>query len=207
MVDPVRGVAEEGVRPKRRRRTRGERLVTGPTGLPEADGASAAARSAKPLRRKTSGMRAVLMIGAAALALCAGAAAAKPTKNIDAPAHKAPTTAPVDDGLGAKDIYMEADTVTDDRASKLVTATGHVEVRYQGRTLRADQVVYNSVTGESHATGHVVIVGAEGTEYSNDTVLDDQFRAAVSIGFSARLQDDVTMVAGAAIRRNESVSE
>ena len=50
-------------------------------------------------------------------------------------------------------------------------------------------------------------LGAKSTQYSNDMVLDDQFRAAVSLGFSARLQDDVTMVAGAAIRRNETVME
>ena len=152
-------------------------------------------------------MRAVLVIGAAGLALCAGQAHAKPAKSASATENKAPAVSPVDDGLGAKDIYMEADTVADDRGAKLVTAEGHVEVRYQGRTLRADKVIYNSVTGESHAIGHVVIVGSEGTQYSNDMVLDDQFRAAVSLGFSARLQDDVTMVAGAAIRRNETVME
>ena len=63
-------------------------------------------------------MRAVLMIGAAALALCAGQAHAKPAKSASATENKAPAVSPVDDGLGAKDIYMEADTVADDRGAK-----------------------------------------------------------------------------------------
>jgi LPS-assembly protein len=181
-------------------------LVTGRFGLAEVKGAPEAHSSAKSCRLCAPGVRALLMIGAAVLAFCASEAAAAPAKDPSAP-RKASTAVPVDDGLGQSDIYMEADTVADDRNSKLVTAEGHVEVRYQGRTLRADKVVYNAVTGESHAIGHVVIIGAEGTQYSNDMVLDDQFRAAVSLGFSARLQDNVTMVAGASIRRNDAVSE
>jgi LPS-assembly protein len=156
---------------------------------------------------RTACVRALLMIGTAALALYGASATAKPAKATAAPAKHAPATPTADDGLGAHDIYMEADTVVDDRTNKLVTADGHVEIRYQGRTLRADKVVYNTITGVSHATGHVVILGSDGTEYSNDTTLDDQFRTAVAIGFAARLEDNVTMVAGASVRRNEAVSE
>jgi LPS-assembly protein len=150
-------------------------------------------------------VKAALMIGAALLVL-SSTAEAKPAKSASSE-HKAPATPAVDDGLGAKDLYMEADTIVDDREKKEVTAEGHVEVRYQGRTLRADKVVYNTVTGVSHATGNVVIVGADGTEYSRDATLDDQFRAAVALGFSARLQNDVTIIAGASVRRTEAVSE
>ena len=154
--------------------------------------------------------KAVLMIGAAAVALSASAAIAKPVQSLTAiPSPKAAATpAAPDDGLGPKDVYLEADSVVDDRAQKLVTATGHVEARYQGRTLRADKVTYNSVTGVSHATGNVVVVSADGTvEYSTDTELDDQFRTAVALGFSTRMQGNSTMVAGAAIRRTEVINE
>ena len=171
-------------------------------------GESHAAREAVGARVATG--RALLMIGAAAAALGGGAALAKPAKSLTAiPTAPTKPVAPVpDDGLGPKDVYMEADAVVDDRSQKLVTATGHVEARYQGRTLRADKLTYNSVTGVSHAIGHVVIVNADGSvEYSTDTELDDQFRTAVALGFSARMQDNVTIVAGAAIRRTETVSE
>lgn len=143
-----------------------------------------------------------LVLGGASAAL-----AAKPARAPFAqPAKKAPAPAP-DDGLGTKDVYLEADTLVDDRATNVLTAEGHVEVRYQGRTLRADKVVYNSVTGASHAYGHVVIVGADATVVNaTEAELDDQFRAGVALGFSARLQDNVTIVANAAIRRNQSVN-
>jgi LPS-assembly protein len=145
------------------------------------------------------------MIGVAAMALHAQAATAKASK---AASTKAPATPAADDGLGPKDVYLEADTLVDDRPQKTITATGHVEARYQGRTLRADKVVYNTVTGVSHAVGNVMIVSADGSvEYSRDTELDDQFRAAVALGFSSRLTQNVTMVAGAAIRRTETINE
>ncbi len=180
-----------------------------------ARGGKAVGQNHAPGDDKVAGVRlatgkTLLMIGVAAVTLGGGSALAKPAKSLTAvPTAPAKATPPVpDDGLGPKDVYMEADAVVDDRTQKLVTATGHVEARYQGRTLRADKVTYNSVTGVSHAVGHVVIVNADGTvEYSTDTELDDQFRAAVALGFSARMQDNVTIVAGAAIRRTESVSE
>lgn len=112
-----------------------------------------------------------------------------------------------DDGLGTRDVYVEADNMVDDRTNSLVTGEGHVEVRYQGRTLRADKVIYNSTTGATHAYGHIVIVEADGTvSYATEMEMDDQFRAGVALGFSARLQDNVTIVANAAIHRNESVN-
>jgi LPS-assembly protein len=151
--------------------------------------------------------RLFLLISAAALALQTTPALAKPAKAASSTPKTNATPTP-DDGLGPKDVYLEADTVVDDRAEKTVTATGHVEARYQGRTLRADKVVYNTVTGVSHAVGNVMIVSADGTvEYSRDTTLDDQFRTAVALGFSARLTQNITMVAGAAIRRTETVNE
>jgi LPS-assembly protein len=146
------------------------------------------------------------MIGVAAMALHTQAAEAKTAKTT--PFSKAPATPAPDDGLGPKDVYLEADTLVDNRPQKTITATGHVEARYQGRTLRADKVVYNTVTGVSHAVGNVMIVSADGSvEYSHDTELDDQFRTAVALGFSARMTQNVTMVAGAAIRRNETINE
>ena len=147
------------------------------------------------------------MVSAAMLLVHATAAEAKDAKSSTSSA-KIPATIPPDDGLGPKDVYLEADTVVDDHPQKTVTATGHVEARYQGRTLRADKVVYNTVTGVSHAVGNVMIVSADGSvEYSHDTTLDDQFRTAVALGFSARMAPNITMVAGAAIKRTETVSE
>src|SRR3712207_1742721 len=46
------------------------------------------------------------------------------------------------DGLAPGELYMEADQVIRDDKNKVTTAEGNVEVRYEGRTLRADRLVY-----------------------------------------------------------------
>ncbi len=37
---------------------------------------------------------------------------------------------------------MEADNLTRDDKTGVTTAEGHVEIRYEGRTIRADRLVY-----------------------------------------------------------------
>ena len=169
-----------------------------------------AASSVPPWPRRRSrlaSVRALLLGGAAVLALGAGPARAQgPLKLRDA--VKSAPQAPVDDGLGPQDVFIQADSLTDDRDRKLVTADGSVEARYQGRTLRAKHVVYDTVTGAAHATGDVVVINADGTtEYGQDVQLDDQMRTGVALGFAARLQQNVTLAAGASVRRSDEVTE
>jgi LPS-assembly protein len=115
---------------------------------------------------------------------------------------------PPDDGLGPRDMLLTADTLKDDRDAKTVTAIGHVEARMGGRTLRADEVTYNTVTGVAHAVGHAMVMNADGSsEYGQDILLDDQFRAAVAYGFAVREQGNITIVAGDAVRRNETIDQ
>lgn len=119
-----------------------------------------------------------------------------------------PKPVPPDDGLGERDAYIEADTMVDDRGSQTVTAHGHVEARTQGRTVRADQLIYNRRTGSAHASGNVVLVNADGTvQYAEDIELDDKLRAGLATSFAARLQQNVTIAAGAAVRRTETVQQ
>ncbi len=150
-------------------------------------------------------------LGAMALAL-GGEALAKPGSLPALPGHAPPPKAApppvVDDGLGPKDVYLEADQMADDRDNHLVSADGHAIARYQGRTIRADHIVYDTVSGAAHARGNVSILNADGTsQYGQDVELDNQLRSGVALGFAARLQDNVTIVAGAAIRRSETVNQ
>ena len=122
--------------------------------------------------------------------------------------NRGPAAPLPDDGLGPRDLMLEADTVAQDQPHSLVTAVGHVEARYQGRTLRTDKLVYNTVTGEAHAVGHAVVVNPDGsTVYGDDITLDDQFRAAVALGFATRELGNTTLTAGAAVRRNDVVNQ
>jgi LPS-assembly protein len=156
-------------------------------------------------------LRLAALVGAAlSLVLAAPSLAApKPYRTLSTPAKAAAKPGPpaVDDGLGNRDVLVEADNLTDDRKTNIVTADGHVEMRYQGRTLRADKVVYNSVTGATHAYGNVVVINGDGTQaYAAEAELDDQLRAGLALGFSARLQDNVSIVANAAVHRNATVN-
>jgi LPS-assembly protein len=122
-----------------------------------------------------------------------------------------PKAAPANaDGLEPGELYMEADQLTRDDKDKVTTAEGHVEVRYEGRTLRADRLVYEegeqAGQGVIRAYGHVVTLNADGTsEYADQLTLDDKMRAGVALGFSARLQNNVKIAGASAVKRNENV--
>lgn len=150
-------------------------------------------RSAKRL------MRARLLAGAAALGLMTLALPAQ-----------AQTPAPTvgADGLAPEAFYLEADELIQNDSDGLVTARGDVEVRYQGRTLRAQEVTYDRATGVVTASGQTAIINADGTaQFADSITLDDQMRAGIATGFSTRLGGDVKIAAASAVRRSETVSE
>jgi LPS-assembly protein len=147
--------------------------------------------------------RALALLGAAMI-VCLQPAVAM--AQFGSSAHSA--AAAPDDGLGPRDAMIQADTLIDDRDNNTVTAEGRVEARMQGRTLRADKLIYNRVTGAVNAIGHVVIVNADGTsEYGSEMIMDDQLRAALAYGFSMREQDNITLTAGVAVRRTETIDQ
>ena len=85
-------------------------------------------------------------------------------------------------------IYLEADTLTNDDAAKILTAQGQVEGRYQDKTLRADRVVYNLDTGQVVASGNVVLVQADGSsQYADNLELSNELEAGTATDFVARL--------------------
>ena len=55
-----------------------------------------------------------------------------------------------------------ADQVTYDRDTRLLTATGNVEVLYQGRVLRAHRIVYDEAADEIRAEGPLVLTDPAG---------------------------------------------
>ena len=118
------------------------------------------------------------------------------------------TPPPPDEGLNGGGFYIEADELIQDDANHTVTAHGQVEARYQGRTLRADEVTYESLTGVVTATGHVAIVNADGTaEFSKSATLDRTLSQGVAMAFSTRLKDHVTIAAASAVRTSPDVQE
>ena len=87
-------------------------------------------------------------------------------------------------------IYLEADTLTNDEATKILTAEGQVEGRYQDKTLRADRVIYYLNTGQVIASGNVVLIQADGSsQYADKLELSNELEAGTATDFVARLPD------------------
>ncbi len=123
-------------------------------------------------------------------------------------AHAQTPPAPSPDGLAQGELYMEADLLTRDDTAHRTTAEGNIEVRYNGRTLRADRLVYEDGSGVVRAYGNITIINPDGTaEFADEVMLDDELRTGVALGFSARLPDNVKIAAASAIKRSESIKE
>ncbi len=115
--------------------------------------------------------------------------------------------APETDGLGGGGFYLEADEVIRQEDQHHIQASGHVEARYEGRTLRADRVDYDTDKGDVVATGHVEIIADDGSaQFADKLSLDKQMNAGFALGFSTRLQEHVQIAAAGATRRNRDVT-
>ncbi len=93
-------------------------------------------------------------------------------------------------------IYLEADTLTNDEATQILTAEGSVEGRYQDRTLRAERVVYDLNTGKVIASGNVVLVQSDGSsQYADKLELSNELEAGTATDFVARLPSGASTAA------------
>ncbi|MGZ6049201.1 MAG: LPS-assembly protein LptD [Phenylobacterium sp.] len=140
--------------------------------------------------------------------------------------------APVNtDGLKPGELYIEADQLSRDDDHGITTAEGHVEIRYQDKTLRADRLVYKEpppppegqprarrdkdapAQGVIRAYGHVQIIHDDGqVEYADQMTLDDKMQAAVALGFSTRIKEvktnqEAKISGDTAVRRSEDLQE
>ena len=144
------------------------------------------------------------------------------------PARPAPVNT---DGLKPGELYIEADQLSRDDKNGITTAEGHVEVRYQDKTLRADKLVYKEpppppegqprqprdkdapAQGVIRAYGHVQIIHDDGqVEYADQMTLDDKMQAAVALGFSTRIKEvktnqEAKISGDTAVRRSEDLQE
>ena len=154
-------------------------------------------KASRTVQRPT---RARLLAGAAALTLLA---LASPSL-----AQTTEAAVPTTDGLAPEAFFLEADEVVQNDGENLVTAKGDVEVRYQGRTLRAQEVTYDRASGVVTARGQTIIINPDGSaQFAEAITLDDQMRAGIAQGFSTRLPGDVKIAAASAVRRSETVNE
>jgi LPS-assembly protein len=165
---------------------------------------------------------------AAVIAVCAGpTAAAQPAPATTPPAQQpapapapAPLAAPAHSTTGAPQagaattaapqnpVLLEADQLIDDEAARTITAEGNVQIRYQGRTMRANQVVYDLNAGTIHASGDVEMVTEDGSvTYADEIETDDSMNVAIATELRSRLGHSGTLAARAALRHGAGESE
>ena len=175
-------------------------------------------------RARRSAGKLGLSAGSALSILCGSAAFAQtgtelPVRALDSPTPLLPSEAPrpvapkptpadTDDGLGKDGFYLEADTLVRDDKANTWTARGGVEARYQGRTVRADEVIYHVDTGSVTVNGKAQIIEADGTvQFAEHAVLDDKMRAGFARGFALHTPNNDTFAADVAVRRSETINE
>lgn len=84
------------------------------------------------------------------------------------PAYAQQSDAPVD---------FSADNLSHDDQTRTVTATGNVEMTQEGRTLKADTVIYNLATDQARAIGNVVLTDVNGDVHVADELeLSDKMK-------------------------------
>ncbi|MEZ5954586.1 MAG: LPS assembly protein LptD [Hyphomonas sp.] len=117
------------------------------------------------------------------------------------------TAAPTIGPASQEQVILEADYVYEIRDENLIVAEGNVEALYDGRTLRADRLVYNRATERVRATGNVVIIESDGTQqFSDEVEVGSNLSDGYAIGYSARLAGGATVVANSAIRQSNGIN-
>ncbi|RKQ69534.1 LPS-assembly protein [Litorimonas taeanensis] len=85
--------------------------------------------------------------------------------------------------------YLEADSLTSNEDEGILTVQGQVEGRYEDRSLRADEVVYNRNTGRVIASGNVTLIDATGSvQYADKLELSEALEAGTATNYTGRIQ-------------------
>lgn len=119
----------------------------------------------------------------------------------------APPKPPPEDGLAGGGLFLEADVLIRNEDDHTTVARGHVEARYRGRTLRADELRYDTRSETITARGNVKVVAADGTaQFADEISLDKDMSAGLAVAFSARLQNNVKIAAARARRDSPDIT-
>ncbi len=105
-------------------------------------------------------------------------------------------------------VLMEADNLSYDNDTGIVTASGHVEANYNDRILMADQLIYNDRTGEVIAEGNVSITQPSGEVLFADRIqLTDDLGEGVIESLRLLLQNNARLAAARGVRTGGNRTE
>lgn len=139
----------------------------------------------------TSGSRLILI--AAMLSLASQAAAAPPVD----PADPEPPAS-------SEEVAFSANRLSYDSDADIVTADGDVRMVRDGNRLRADSITWNRGSGEVTATGNVSVTNANGdVAYGDSVALTDTLKDGVVQNLLLVLADGGRLVARTGVRKND----
>ncbi|MFN4355694.1 LPS-assembly protein LptD [Parvibaculum sp.] len=96
---------------------------------------------------------------------------------------------------------MQADELTYDRESGVVTASGNVELAYGERVLLADRVTYDEKTGVVKADGNVALLDPQGdVAFADQLILRNEMRDGVIDTLRVLLSDNSRMAGSSVVR-------
>ena len=114
---------------------------------------------------------------------------------------------PGPDGLVEGGAYVEADVLKSPDKDTMV-ATGHVELRYKGKIIRADEIDFNNKTGTTVARGHTQTIGEDGSvQFADLITYDDNMQSGVSENFAAVGKDNSKVFARRVVQLNPDVNQ
>ncbi|WP_168205923.1 LPS-assembly protein LptD [Geobacter sp. FeAm09] len=105
-------------------------------------------------------------------------------------------------------ISINSDSMSQDTANEVFTATGHVTIRWQGMTLTADKATYDRKTRVLHATDNVLVVKGDETLRGDSIKLDmDTGRGELEKGVLTSATSNVTFIGDRITRINDNEVE
>ena len=103
---------------------------------------------------------------------------------------------------GDEPVYIEADTLIENRADGSYMAQGNVVARQNGRTVEADELIYRPGTNRVIARGNVAIFSDNAPpQFADEIELDDALGEGLAVGFSTLLENNGRTAAAFAVRR------
>lgn len=120
----------------------------------------------------------------------------------------APSSTPSSDTAApAAQLVIEADDIINDDTNQQLIAEGNVVAVYEGRTMRADRVVYNLTTRRVYASGDVQIFDPDGSQrFADEIEADENFVDGYAVNFSTRLPDGAVATARSAVRSSDGTN-
>ncbi|AZL15519.1 LPS-assembly protein LptD [Rickettsiales endosymbiont of Stachyamoeba lipophora] len=100
-------------------------------------------------------------------------------------------------------ITINADKIEHDSQSDITTATGRVEIAYEGRILIADKVIYYKNSDSAYAIGNVTLLDEKGNiAFANKVILTDKLTKGLVKAIEIRLANNGYLRAKSAIKTN-----